>query len=92
MEINTSTFSLGHEKYCSYCGKKAIYYSRYYEYDKWEYWYCDCSSAIAQIELDKKQELLDLEKKKLLIVDQKAINKTKYGFELKKLKEKYTNQ
>jgi len=89
MEVDTSVFRLGYKKYCSYCGKEAIYYYRYYEYDKWEYWYCDCPSAIAQIELDKEQVQLDNKKKRLLVVNTEAVNKVKYDFDLKALKEKY---
>jgi hypothetical protein len=85
----TSTFDLEYKKYCIYCGEIAKYYYEWDEYEKMEMYYCECPSAIAELKYKKKFEELEQERKKEVIIDEKAINKLKYNYELKILKNHY---
>jgi hypothetical protein len=94
MHCATKTFSLGntclHENiYCAYCGKIAKYISEWDEYEKSEVYYCDCSSAIAELKYKDEFDKLEQKRRMEVVIDEKTINKLIYKYKLKELKKQY---
>ncbi len=82
--------SLVSKNYCSYCGKLCDEKVEWDENDRSTYYFCDCSSAKAELELKEQQRLLDLQKKnRLVVLDQFKIDQIHFDHELKLLRKKY---
>lgn len=86
---DTKTFSLNFKKYCAYCGKEAKSKTEWDEYTPYYYHFCDCESANAEHELNKKISELKKQYKSKIIINEKAVNQVKFDYEMNELKRKY---
>ena len=81
--INTPTEYIGGKRYCSYCAKEAKYDYDYDEYDKIDYYWCECEGANLWHDIEI------LNRKLQGFVNEKELQRLRYNEELKKLKYKF---